>query len=67
MHKKFRIHFDFSCSDNPKSKSGPQRKSKMGGAFHRRSCPRSIGHAADSQQPKKVPRIGYLCIAQSSC
>src|SRR4029453_13892273 len=57
MHKTSRIPFAFCCSDNRKSKI---QNRKWGGSF---PIPLPFvfgGVEALAQQPKKVPRIGYL-------
>jgi putative ABC transport system substrate-binding protein len=57
MHKKFRIRFGFSFSDNRKSKI---QNLKWSGFFALVIAFTMCGAVAQAQQPKKVPRIGYL-------
>ncbi|MBI4490327.1 MAG: ABC transporter substrate-binding protein [Deltaproteobacteria bacterium] len=65
MHKKFRIRFGFSLSDNRKSKTctEPRRSiqnRKWGGIVAIGVTFALCGAVAEAQQPKKIPRIGYL-------
>ena len=46
-----------SCSDNRKSKI---KNRKLVGLFAIASHSSCVGAGAEAQQPKKVPRIGYL-------
>jgi putative ABC transport system substrate-binding protein len=57
MHKKFRLCFGFSSSDNRKSKI---QNRKWAGLFAIVVALTVCGVRAQAQQPKKVPRIGYL-------
>jgi hypothetical protein len=57
MHKKFRIRFGFSCSDNPKSKI--HNPKWMGLVAIVLVLVAFVGRV-ESQQPNKFPRIGYL-------
>jgi putative tryptophan/tyrosine transport system substrate-binding protein len=57
MQRKFRIRFCFSCSDNRKSKI---KNRKSVGIIAIVVAIAMCGAAASAQQPKKVPRIGYL-------
>ncbi|MDP2607162.1 MAG: ABC transporter substrate-binding protein [Deltaproteobacteria bacterium] len=52
-----------SCSGNPKSKSGPaDQNPKWLGLFAIVVTFAMCGAAAQAQQPKKVPRLGYLSL-----
>src|SRR5437899_4312107 len=63
MRKTFRIQFDFSCSDNRKSKI---QNRKLAGIVAL-VAPLAVWVAvAQAQQPTKVPRIGYLAAASAS-
>jgi len=66
MHKKFRIRFGFSCSDNPKSKSGPADKNRkcMAGLLALVIAFTICG--ATAAQPAKISRIGYLATVSRS-
>ncbi len=57
MQRKFRIRFGFSWYDNRKSKI---QKRKWVGLFAIVVALTMCGARAEAQQPKKVPRIGYL-------
>jgi putative ABC transport system substrate-binding protein len=65
MHKKYQIRFACSCSDNRKSKACPEPRRRI---ENRKWLGLSViafmlvvvGAAASAQQPKRVPRIGYL-------
>jgi putative tryptophan/tyrosine transport system substrate-binding protein len=63
MHKKFRIRFGFSCSDNRKSKI---QNPKWAGIFAIVVTFAMCGAVAQAQQPPKVPRIGFLGAASPS-
>jgi len=57
----FRIRFSHSYSGNLKSKSGPADQNlKWGGLVGIGIALTLWGAVVDAQQPKKVPRIGYL-------
>ena len=64
MHKTSRIRFAFCWSDNRKSKI--QNRKWMGGIFAIALTFVFGGAAATAQQPKKVPRIGYLSSVDSA-
>jgi putative tryptophan/tyrosine transport system substrate-binding protein len=57
MHKKLRIGFAFSCSDNRKSKI---ENLKWAGLFAIVLALTLGGARAEAQPPTKVPRIGFL-------
>ena len=71
MHKKFRIRFGFSCSDNRKSKTCPElcrriENLKWGGIFAIALTFAFGGVAAHAQQRPKVARIGILRVDGST-
>ena len=65
MQRKFRIRFSFALSDNRKSKACPEPRRKIQNRKWVRLFAIVVvltvcGARANAQQPKKVPRIGYL-------
>jgi putative tryptophan/tyrosine transport system substrate-binding protein len=65
MHKKFRLRFGVSVSDNRKSKTCGEpcrtiENLKLVGIFTIGVAFAMCGAVVEAQQPKKVPRIGYL-------
>src|SRR5437773_1744558 len=71
MQRKFRIRFGFSCSDNLKSKTCTElRRSiqnlKSAGIIAIFVTFAMCDVVAQAQQPKKVPRIGYLGATSAS-
>jgi hypothetical protein len=65
MNKKSSIRFPASCSDNLKSKACPEPRRRIEnpkwmGIFVSALIFALGGAVAEAQQPKKVPRIGYL-------
>jgi putative ABC transport system substrate-binding protein len=65
MHNTFPMRFGFSCSDNRKSKTCPEpgrriQSRKWAGLFAVVVALAVCGTRVEAQQPKKVPRIGYL-------
>ena len=60
MQRKFRIRFGFALTDNRKSKT---QNRKLVGIVALAIALVVSGAAASAQQPKKVPRIGYLSSA----
>ena len=65
MHNTFRIRFGVSVSDNRKSKTCPElgrriQNRKWAGLLTIALTLAMCGVVAEAQQPKKVPRIGYL-------
>ena len=61
MHKKYRIWFACSCSDNRKSKSVAADKNPKWLALSVIAFVLAVvGAAAEAQQPTKIPRIGRL-------
>ncbi len=65
MNKKSSIRFPASCSDNLKSKACPEPRRRIEnpkwmGIFVSALIFAFGGAVAEAQQPKKVPRIGYL-------
>jgi len=69
MHKKFRIRFGFSKSDNRKSKTCPELCRRIENpkwlglsviAFVLALC----GAVVQAQQPTKIPQIGFLSAAR---
>ena len=63
MNAKFRNWFRFSCSDNRKSKI---KNPKWLGLSVIAFVLVAAGVEAQAQQPKKVPRIGYLSVLSPS-
>jgi putative ABC transport system substrate-binding protein len=57
MHNTFRIRFGVSVSDNRKSKI---ENRKLVGIVALVITLAMCGAVAEAQQPKKIPRIGYL-------
>jgi putative tryptophan/tyrosine transport system substrate-binding protein len=65
MHKTIRIRFGFACSGNPKSKTCPEPSRRIENLKSVGFATLVIafalfGAAAQAQQPKNVPRIGYV-------
>src|SRR5687767_4618048 len=65
MHSTFRIRFGSSLSDNLKSKTcGEQRRTmqnrQWAGIVALLVAFEMCGMMAEAQEPKKVPRLGYL-------
>ena len=67
MNKTFWNRFLDFCSANRKSKSGPaDQNRKWAGIFTIALTFAMCGAVAEAQQPKKVPRIGYLSATSPS-
>ena len=70
VNRKLLGHFMVFCSDNRKSKTCPKQSKiqnpKWAGIFAIVFTFASVRLMAQAQQPKKVPRIGYLSSVRSS-